>query len=182
MKAIYLILLFGCFCATMPITGFGAGASPRHARIAKKKSTAWKKSLRRPAVNNKLSDRNVIALTLWGECRGEPWAGKYLVAEVIANRSLKNCRSAREVCLSPLQFSCWNTAAGKRKLIAQVGKNDRTQAWKDCLALADMILNPAYRPTSHATHYHALSIMPKWAKDFKLCAIVGNHKFYRTKA
>ena len=31
MKAIYLILLFGCFCATMPITGLGAGASPRHA-------------------------------------------------------------------------------------------------------------------------------------------------------
>lgn len=27
MKTIYLILLFGCFCATMPITGFGAGAS-----------------------------------------------------------------------------------------------------------------------------------------------------------
>jgi spore germination cell wall hydrolase CwlJ-like protein len=62
-----------------------------------------------------LTDVQVVALTLLAEAEGESFEGKRMVAEVIKNRAIANCRSVREVCLSPLQFSCWNSPIQRRR-------------------------------------------------------------------
>jgi N-acetylmuramoyl-L-alanine amidase len=57
-----------------------------------------------------VNDLTAMALTLYGEARGEPIEGKIAVAMVIRNRVLAHYRGATsyaEVCLAKDQFSCW---------------------------------------------------------------------------
>lgn len=61
----------------------------------------------------KLSSAQVVALTVYGESRGEPPEGIIAVINVIKNRFLSTERFSsfktyQSVCLSPKQFSCWN--------------------------------------------------------------------------
>lgn len=131
---------------------------------------------------SKLTEKQIVALTIMAEAEGESWFGKLMVADVIKNRSLKNCRSIREICLHPYQFSCWNTGLQKRRLVARLGKLKNSQAWKDCKNLAEMICAPEYKTTTPATHYfNPAKANPKWANSMQLVVVVGNHNFYREK-
>lgn len=56
-------------------------------------------------------DIDILARTIYGEARGEPWEGKIAVAWVVRNRAERGGwwgDTIREVCLKPWQFSCWN--------------------------------------------------------------------------
>ena len=121
----------------------------------------------------------IVVLTLWGECRGEPWAGKVMVGEVIVNRSRLSGQTLREVCLAPRQFSCWNGLAGK-KLEAELC-NPQTigsPSWENCIRIAKVLCG-GYEPISPATHYFNPRLCsPSWAKSMTLVAKVGNHDFY----
>jgi spore germination cell wall hydrolase CwlJ-like protein len=126
-----------------------------------------------------LPDVKVVALTLLAEAEGEPYPGKLMVAEVIKNRANKNCRSVREVCLSPMQFSSWNTGTQKRRLVARLKHLKNSQAWKDCVTLAEQICKQDYKTTTPATHYYnPAKCSPKWAKKMDVVAEVGNHVFF----
>lgn len=72
-------------------------------------------------VQAALSVREVLALTLFGEARGEPLEGKVFVGCVIRNRVRTVGRWADSypgVCLAPSQFSCWSPAGGSSNYAA----------------------------------------------------------------
>ena len=121
----------------------------------------------------------IVALTIFGEARGEEFSGKVMVGEVIVNRSQRSGKTLREVCLAPRQFSCWNGMVGK-KLEAELC-NPQTigsPSWENCIRIAKVLCG-GYEPISPATHYFNPRLCsPSWAKSMTLVAKVGNHDFY----
>ena len=139
-----------------------------------------------------LTDQHALALTLWGEARGEPIDGRIAVASVIRNR-LKSNRwgdTYREVCLWPWQFSCWKREGGEQNYHAV-----RTLAWRlvngekpednilrECIWIASGIAGEWIQDTVQgATHYHVASMSPKpyWAVGKTPVCVVGPHAFYK---
>jgi N-acetylmuramoyl-L-alanine amidase len=143
-----------------------------------------------------LSDRNVIACTLFGEARGESPQGRIAVANVIGNRAKgrKGPWSAalRAVCLQPYQFSCWTPAGGKgnyQTVIAAARHLSRQELvgplMRDCLAIADALIAKGLPSlVGNATHYYSPAAMipkdsvPKWARGVEPVAEIGGSKFY----
>jgi len=79
----------------------------------------------------------IVALTILGEARGEGMEGMAGVASVIQTRMIERKQSASQVCLSPKQFSFWNSGVSestKRKLLA-------TPQGKNALYLADLVVH-----------------------------------------
>lgn len=128
--------------------------------------------------------RTIIAQTLWGEARGEPPEGMRAVASVIERRRQLHWRkatTAAEVCLTPLQFSCWNERDPNRARMIAVARQPDT-AYERALALADDILDGTLDENAEgATHYYAMSLPtpPDWAKGRSPCCRIGNHLFFR---
>jgi len=120
-----------------------------------------------------------IALTIFGESAGEPFEGKQAVASVVWNRAGGDVAKLESVIKAPKQFSCWNNGARPRV------PNDYASrvAWRDCKTLAEAMVAGRFTPWVTATHYHAASMTkpPYWAKDMRLVAIIGGHKFYIEK-
>ena len=130
---------------------------------------------------------DVLARTLWGEGRGEGVPGMEAVACVVLNRV--RCADEQggrywwgnniiQVCQKPYQFSCWNRSDPNFQKLQSVDETDLYFATalriarRACAgALADS--------TNGATHYHAKSVKPYWARGEKSCAVIGNHIFYR---
>ncbi len=129
---------------------------------------------------------DVLARTLWGEARGEGTSGMQAVANVIVNRA----RIAQEkggfwwgnniiqVCQKPYQFSCWNRTDPNFKKLQDVDETNLYFA--TALRIARRAsLDQLDDITNGATHYHAASITPYWAKGKSPCAVIGAHKFYK---
>ena len=117
---------------------------------------------------------SLLALTLWGEARGEPVLGKRAVAWVVRNRmSIAEAwleRKGRQhplfgdgtvagVVLRPYQFSCWLPSDPNLAFISRVveteGEHLGAGAWAVFYALALKVEDePASAdPTYGATHY-----------------------------
>ena len=144
-----------------------------------------------------LSDQDILALTLFGEARGEPIEGQIAVAQVIRNRVRIDIgndgkpdwwgEGYRGVCLAPKQFSCWNDGDPTQKaIIDKVGvlrvSLDPGQPMRQLHWIAHGIIDGDVFGTLHgATHYHAESIAPSWAKSMIVVARKGHHIFYREK-
>ncbi len=80
-------------------------------------------------VISTLNDVDALALTLFGEARGEPLEGKAAVASVVMNRVKHPDRygdTIRDVCLQPKQFSCWN--GGDANYARLMGMAERMKA------------------------------------------------------
>jgi N-acetylmuramoyl-L-alanine amidase len=134
-------------------------------------------------------DIDVLARTIFGEARGEGVQGMAAVACVIRNRVRLDLHGDGRpdwwgegyegVCLKPWQFSCWNAGDPNRPLLERVTKMDSlfAQAW----AVASLAVAGGYLVdvTNGATHYHAKTVFPDWAKGVKPCAEIGRHLFYR---
>jgi len=132
-----------------------------------------------------LPDIIIIALTIFCEGEGEPFAGKILIADTIVNRALIYKKSLRNICLERRgkskfhQYSCWNNYS----LVLSKLKNKKanSQAWKECLDIAKQISNPDYIPSSRVTHYlnpKLVKKLPKWTNVYNKVAVVENHIFY----
>ena len=149
-----------------------------------------------------LSDQDILALTLFGEARGEPIEGQIAVGQVIRNRVRIDIgndgrpdwwgEGYRGVCLAPKQFSCWNDGDPTQNSVlsrAKVlrGQADNTGGGADrmmaqLLWIADGITRSYVDDDLRgATHYHADSLLPKWAKSMIVVARKGHHIFYREK-
>lgn len=125
----------------------------------------------------------VVALTLWGECRGEDHAGKVMVSEVIANRAKDRKQTLKFVCLSKNQFSCWNGAKGRKlhRSLKSLEKQN-SPAWRDCKVIAKEICKRGYKPVSPAQYYYNPSLCsPPWARAMDIVASVGQHLFLKEK-
>lgn len=143
-----------------------------------------------------LNDPQIVALTLYGETRGEAVEGQVAVGCVIRNR----VRLGRwgptyaRVCLAPWQFSCW-TPQGGRENHAVVMKAAETLArsttlpddtlLRQCIWVAQGIIGDWIRDqVKGATHYYSPSAMvpagavPKWAVGHSPVVEKGRHLFF----
>jgi spore germination cell wall hydrolase CwlJ-like protein len=137
---------------------------------------------------HQLPDAVVLALTIYGEARGEPVEGQIAVACVVRNR-LKAKAGARwrDICLAPAQFSCFNADDPNYALMERAANVLMTQSPPPELAqaewIADGIISGAcYQdPTNGANHYLTESLFlshpPSWAINQPVRASVGRHIF-----
>lgn len=142
-----------------------------------------------------LTDAQLLALTIYGEARGEPIEGRIAVASVIRNRLLAKHFGAtyREVCLQKWQFSCWLPQGGQAnydtvmaaarqclKVSRELGPDLRECAW-----IADGFVEDAIRDrVLGATHYATFEILasskpPAWANGFHPVCSIGHHAFFK---
>lgn len=128
-----------------------------------------------------MTDLEALALTIWGEARGEPAIGQQGVACVMRNRLLAHYRNAQtyvDVCTAHAQFSAWTDEA------AQMYHEDTLMSHPDpvlqkCLALAQGVIDGTIPDnTSGANHYYADTIpTPFWAVHGIKLAHLGHHIF-----
>jgi spore germination cell wall hydrolase CwlJ-like protein len=139
----------------------------------------------------RLPARCVLALTVWGEARGEPQAGQVAVAWVIRNRAERRQQSIQRVCLAKWQFSCWwEESANSRALAARAQQMIAGQVLPDpgWLALLQrchqVLVGGIPDPTGGADHYlttalHGSAEAPAWAVLMPVVATIGRHTFLR---
>lgn len=128
---------------------------------------------------------DTLARTLWGEARGEPVRGLEAVAAVVMNR-VHRARlrggywwggSVVAVCRAPEQFACWTP--GDPNYAAQQSVLPGEPVFGTCLRIARRTLAGVLPdPTAGATHYHADSSYPGWARSRVPCAEIGSLLFY----
>lgn len=136
-------------------------------------------------------DIDVLARTIWGEARGEGFAGQVAVGWAIRNRVEADLGNDGKpdwwgegyvgVCKAPWQFSCWN-------------KNDPNSAYlrgekpipaaqyMQCREAAVLVIEAKQPdPTGGATHYYATTMPkpPAWASKAKRTCKIGRHIFFK---
>jgi hypothetical protein len=136
-----------------------------------------------------LPDRTVVALTVWGEARGEPVAGQVAVAWVIKNRAQSRQQSLATVCLARWQFSCWwgqdanAVAVRERAYRVLTGEVVADPPWLRVLTLVTQVLVGAIPdPTRGANHYLTTSLYhdphrPAWAATLPVATVIHRHTF-----
>jgi spore germination cell wall hydrolase CwlJ-like protein len=132
-----------------------------------------------------------LATMVYGEARGEVKTGQVAVAYTALNRAVN--RSVCDVILAPKQYSIFN---GNVELIAAAKSPDKNpdlkneideESWKTAVEVARLVMNKEVTdPTKGSTHYLAPKVMkikgykyPKWSVQYKLVAVIDNHKFYK---
>lgn len=137
------------------------------------------------AVTDK--DRAVLARTLWGEARGEGYAGQVAVAWAIRNRVNDDKNKSwwgegyTGVCQAPWQFSCWNANDPNYPFLSGAKPIPKGQI-NACTLSANAVIDGTEKdPTGGATHYYATTMpkAPAWVTGATLTLTLGNHKFYR---
>jgi N-acetylmuramoyl-L-alanine amidase len=125
-------------------------------------------------------DLIILARTIYGEARGEPWPGKVAVAWVVRHRAEQGGwwgRNIEAVCQKPYQFSCWNVGDPNRTRMTEV--TTASPVFRECVAAAAAVLCDLEPDnTGAATHYHALGVHPRWATGAQHTCIIGRHMFY----
>jgi N-acetylmuramoyl-L-alanine amidase len=129
------------------------------------------------AMLSTLPDDAIVALTLYGEARGEGPEGRIAVANVVRNRMLCN-RTAlgltlRDVCLRPLQFSCWNPGDDPNHLllldtakVLSAGDRQLGPVLRECRWVARGLFTGEFVDNTHgATHYLTTALLPRSAAD-----------------
>jgi spore germination cell wall hydrolase CwlJ-like protein len=115
-----------------------------------------------------------VALTLWGECRGEPLYEKRLVASTFWNRADGIPKNIPAIVFHARQYSCWND-------IASFDWPDKAcRSWQECLDIAAEIANGSFVPVSNATHYHVATMekRPWWASSMEIVKQTRAHIYY----
>lgn len=130
-------------------------------------------------------DLDIMARTIYGEARGQPYEGKKAVAHVILNRLLRyvNDNTISKVCLRHLQFSCWNRGDPNVVTLQTVPLDDLQAAtstdkeFRSCLRAALEAFDEEDF-TKGATHYHTPAVSPPWSQGKTPCLVIGGHRFF----
>ena len=149
-------------------------------------------------VKSALTDRQALALTVFGEARREPLIGQHAVAWVVRNRLQYPQRfgfSYKGVCHRPAQFSCWYPWGGPSNYAAVMAAAQQVidgplptpgSALSRALQVAeDVMAGRGPDPTHAADHYFAPAAMlppgrvPVWARGLAPTAVIGAHRFFR---
>lgn len=133
-----------------------------------------------------LSDAQLLALTIYGEARGESAEGKIAVGSVVLERVRRQTwygKTVQEVCLKPWQFSCFNEADPNRgKLINIAEKWDEAMAMdaslNDCYGISSGLLDGSIAPNVKATHYKTIRCNAEWAERMHRVTTIGNHEYF----
>ncbi len=139
-----------------------------------------------------LDDLTLLALTVWGEARGEPFDGQVAVAHVIMNRA-RDQKPIAEVVLKPWQFSFFNTEDSSRPRIGAIDEAS-PEWWLAYKAAAAAFFDLIPDTTNGATHYLNVEAtkkitggrLPAWAAkpgdatqvdERKVMVAIGRHVF-----
>ena len=134
------------------------------------------------------TQESCLAEAIYFEARGEPLLGRIAVGVVILNR-VKEKQFPDTICEVvhaghyndrnvPLRnrcaFSYW--CDGKPEIVSDL------TAWTDAVVLTRLILHGiTVKSILSANHYHSIFVNPKWSRNVKELAIIGNHKFFKLK-
>ena len=152
-------------------------------------------------IRSALTDRQALAVTVFGEARREPLVGQHAVAWVVRNRLQWPQRfgaSWKGVCHRPAQFSCWYPWGGASNYAAVMAAAQQVidgpvptpgSALARALQVAeDVMAGRGDDPTGTADHYFAPismkppSRVPVWAQGHTPTVVIGAHRFYRLVA
>jgi len=136
-----------------------------------------------------LTQLQMMALTIFGEARGESRDGRIAVGSVILKRV--ECRewdgeTIHEVCLMPFQFSCYLPSDPNLKLLQQIADawddfHAKSATLRQCCDIAAGLLDGTIERNVDALQYvnpRTVKMMPAWTKTMKLVAAIGHHVFY----
>lgn len=132
---------------------------------------------------NSLSMYDVMALTMYGEARGEPIQGIVAVANVIKNRATAWKKTITEICLQPEQFSCWNSNDPNYPQLIGLIHAVPNDAFTQCRYIATgVITSQIHDNTRGALNYVTISLLnsgmaPSWAKNMKNQVVIGSQMF-----
>lgn len=140
-----------------------------------------------------LSDTQCLALTIYGEARGESVEGRIAVGCVVRNRMAAQQKPARRICLADQQFSCWNRGIDTNhqrmlavaELLLQPDRPLSDPLLKESLFLAQGLIGGALTDnTEGATHYLTTRLYesngaPTWAQKLQPTLVIGRHTFLR---
>lgn len=139
-----------------------------------------------------LSEIETVALTIFGEARGEPIQGQIAVGCVIRNRVNKRKKTYQEICLAPLQFSCWNKDDPNRPVLEEwaqkliFGEEIKQAFLNQAIWIAQGIVNERIIDnTRNSDHYLTNELYAQklaspsahWAKNLNMKTIIGRHTF-----
>lgn len=132
------------------------------------------------------NDLDAAVRTVYGEARGEPFAGQVAVAWVIRNRATWEPpawwgHTVSAVCNKPYQFSCHNANDPNCRIVQALSDNNLVY-----LTLLHGVVEPVMAGdipdlTLGATHYKVRGTKASWDKaveDIEPVSI-GAHDFYR---
>ena len=127
-------------------------------------------------------DIRIVALTIYGEARGQTTIGQEGVAWTIRNRTedrrWPNTYSG--VCKQKKQFSCWNKGEVNNHPMLVVDLSD--PVFQTCYAIAAGVMAGLIPDrTSGANHYHSIDMKtyPYWADGSMETGRLGRHVFYK---
>jgi spore germination cell wall hydrolase CwlJ-like protein len=124
-----------------------------------------------------------LALNIYHESRGESMTGQHAVAQVTFNRAGRDPNKVCGEVFKPKQFSWANTltstkgAERARRAQKFIPKDEK--AWEMAKQIANVTIKGYVQDfTKGAIAYHTKAVRPYWRKEFKLVAVIGQHKFY----
>lgn len=120
----------------------------------------------------KSADIECLARNVYHEARGESLEGQIAVAQVTVNRvhSSKFQNTVCGVVYAHRQFS-WTL--DKRKKVKD------SKAWQASLSIARAVLTQSVKlPNFEALYFHTHQVRPRWNRDKRIVAVIGNHIFY----
>lgn len=127
-------------------------------------------------------DLDILARTIYGEARGEPFEGRIAVGRIIINRWQSGRwfagKTIAETCRKPWQFSCWNASDPNRAKLSAISPTDPTM--QECIRAAEAAERgdgPDW--LTGCTHYHTTAVRPDWAAGKTPAGQIGAHLFYR---
>jgi len=128
-------------------------------------------------------EKRCLALNIYHEARGESIEGQIAVATVAINR--KNHSAYPDTLCEVIYEYNWNPLL--KKHVGQFSwtvddlSNSPAEiaAWKQAVEIAGLTLaQGGDEKLSNALHYHALEVMPRWARKRKFISVIGRHRFY----
>ena len=129
-----------------------------------------------------LDDLEVMALTVWGEARGEGPDGQKAVAWTIMNRANDPGKdwwgdTIRDVCLKKWQFSVWNDNDPNRAKMLSLSPQDPLLNGIRQIC-SDTIAGNIPTPIGKCTHYCTSVSTPDWKQGRSPAFTIGRHDFY----
>lgn len=124
---------------------------------------------------------DVLARTIWGEARSEPFEGKLAVAWTIKNR-MHDKRwpdTWVDVASQAKQFSCWNDRDPNRPKLLAVTMEDQAFC-ESYRAALEVMFGTTADVTEGSNHYHTVAMnLPNWASADKATRTISSHVFYK---
>ena len=132
-------------------------------------------------------DAHWMALTMWGEARGDGEQAMRAVGHVIDNRRRSGGHGphATDTVSEAWQFSCWNPGDPNRAAMENVDRlpqGSREHAlWLAARRIAGEILaGRSDDPTGGALFYHRVDVAPAWSRGVAPVRHIGDHLFFRS--